>query len=388
MLEKEIYHTRHRLTGFLSSRNHTKASARNDGLFVSTIVITFGLFTPMAPIQNGRVLFNAVPEDYPVPGETTVYDTSETIDLENVSLNGGILVKVLVLSIDPYMRGRLREPGGEILHRMPPFVLGQPLASGGIGVVLRSEFPGVEAGAHVRGLLLHQEYMIAPNPAMLEVLERDTRLDWSIYIGAAGMPGETAFMGWREYSDAKKGEVAFITTGGGPVGAMAIQIAKQDGVKVIASAGSEEKVKFMKEIGADVAFNYKTTDVREVLAKEGPIDIYWDNVGGGYTRRGHGICQPAREECGQISGYNTGVKPMKNPMLIVAKSLHVHGFLVGSLRPKYAATFNSEVVSKLASGEFKYTEDVTHGLEKVGDVILAVLKGTNTGKAVVRVAIE
>ena len=52
-----------------------------------------------------------------------------------------------------------------------------------------------------------------------------------------------------------------------------IQLAKLDGVKVIASAGSEEKVKFMKEVGADVAFNYKTTSTDEILEKEGPIDM-------------------------------------------------------------------------------------------------------------------
>ncbi|KAF7340530.1 PKS-ER domain-containing protein [Mycena sanguinolenta] len=385
----------------------------------------------MAPVQNGRVLFNTIPDDYPVPGETTVYDTSQTIDIENVLLNGGILIKVLALSVDPYMRGSLRAP--EIGSYMPAFTLGQPLNGYGVGVVLRSELPGVVAGAHVRGVLLHQEYMIVPNlaAATLEVIERDSRLDLSVYVSAAGMPGETAFMGWREYSDAKKGEVAFVSTGAGSVGSMVIQIAKQDGLKVIASAGSEEKVKFMKEIGADVAFNYKTTDVRAVLAKAGPIDMYveqleldfrsmfklqlarfWDNVGGDtldaamefannhsriiasgmWTDLRYFMIPHAKVEFSldftHVIGYNNGYAPMKNPGLIFAKSLHIHGFIVGNLRPKYRAAFSAEVVPKIASGEFKYTEDVTRGLDKVGDVILAVQKGTNTGKAIVRVADE
>ncbi|KAJ7482969.1 hypothetical protein B0H11DRAFT_1208640 [Mycena galericulata] len=232
----------------------------------------------MPPVTNARVLFNAIPEDYPIPGKTIVYDTTQSIDLETVPLKGGILIKVLVLSVDPYMRLRLRAP--EIKSYLPAFVLGEPLAGGGIGVVLRSELAGVEAGNHVRGGLLHQEYMIAPDLSKLELIERDPKLNWSAYLGAAGMPAETAFTAWKEYSRAKKGEVAFVSTGAGPVGSIVIQLAKQDGLKVIASAGSEEKVKFMKEIGADVAFNYKTTDTREVLEKEGPIDIYWDNVGG------------------------------------------------------------------------------------------------------------
>lgn len=59
----------------------------------------------------------------------------------------------------------------------------------------------------------------------------------------------------------------------GPVGSTVIQIAKAEGLKVIASAGSEEKVNFMKSIGADVAFNYKTQNTAEVLEREGPVNM-------------------------------------------------------------------------------------------------------------------
>ena len=52
-----------------------------------------------------------------------------------------------------------------------------------------------------------------------------------------------------------------------------VQLAKSAGLKVISSAGSDEKVKFLKDLGADVAFNYKTTDTRQVLTKEGPINL-------------------------------------------------------------------------------------------------------------------
>lgn len=87
------------------------------------------------------------------------------------------------------------------------------------------------------------------------------------------MPGQTAFAAWKEYAEAKKGETAFVTAGAGPVGAFVIQLAKADGLKVIASAGSDEKVAFLKSLGADVAFNYKTEDTYEVLKKEGPINV-------------------------------------------------------------------------------------------------------------------
>ncbi|KAJ7841480.1 hypothetical protein B0H14DRAFT_2586869 [Mycena olivaceomarginata] len=304
----------------------------------------------MAPVKNG----------FPVPGTTTVYDTSETIDPKNVPLNGGILIKLLILSVDP-------------------------LVSIGIGVVLRSETAGVEAGAHVRGFLgivsgafldntakaaiAHQEYIIAPDLTGLEVIKRDPRLHWSVYIGAAGKPGETAFMGWREYSNAKKGEVAYISTGAGPVGSMVIQLAKQDGLKVIASAGSDEKVKFMKEIGARYRIQLQDHRHIGIMSAGKRLTLPWSSQ----------LRMP------ELS-YNNAPLPMKNPGLIFAKCLHLHGFLILDIGPEQAAAFQAEVVPKLANGEFKFIEDVTRGLDKVGNVLLAVQKGTNTGKAVVLVA--
>ncbi|CAK5263728.1 unnamed protein product [Mycena citricolor] len=347
----------------------------------------------MAPITNARVLFNEIPADYPIPGKTTVYDTSETIDLETVPLNGGILVKTLVLSADPYMRGRMRDAA--VKSYVPAFPLGQPLTGGGVGVVLRSEVPKYPPGSYILGFFAHKQYVVFENVneqslSPVTLIKRDPRLPLSTYLGAAGMPAETAYYAWKEYAHAKKGETVFVTTGAGPVGSMVIQIAKRDGLKVIASAGSEDKVAFMKSIGADVAFNYKTADTRQILEKEGPIDIFWDNVGGD-------ILDAAMEnansfariiECGQISGYNGKFAPMSNPGLIFQKCLAINGFLVSNLRSKWQAAFEEDVIPKVASGEYKYKEDASVGLEKVGDVILSVQKGTNTGKAIIIVAEE
>ncbi|KAF8158806.1 hypothetical protein K438DRAFT_1942587 [Mycena galopus ATCC 62051] len=342
----------------------------------------------MAPVTNARVIFNAIPKDFPIPGETTVHDTTQTIDLDGVPLNGGFLIKTLVLSVDPYMRGRMHGP--EKKSYQPPFPLGVPLVGFGVGVVLRSENPSIAAGKYVYGLIPHQQYSIISDTQFVGPIEKNPKLPWSAFLGAAGMPGKTAYFGWREYSHAKKGETAFVTTGAGPVGSMVIQLAKRDGLKVIASAGSDEKVKFMKEIGADVAFNYKTTNTREVLEREGPIDVYWDNVGGE-------ILEAALDnaniygrflECGMISGYNTGHQGIKNLNQLYGKSLTMSGVLWFRLAPKYDKEFYQVVPALLASGEFKFSEDVSRGIETVGDVILRVQQGKNTGKAVVIVADE
>ncbi|KAG6894092.1 hypothetical protein C0993_012376 [Termitomyces sp. T159_Od127] len=130
----------------------------------------------------------------------------------------------------------------------------------------------------------------------------------------------------------------------------------------------------MKSIGADVAFNYKTTSTAQVLEREGPIDIYWDNVGGETLDAA-------------LEGANVGARFI-NMMQVVAKNITIQGFLAGLLHSKYHEEFYATIPKKLKSGEIKYTEEVTVGLDKVGEVILKVQKGENKAKAVIKVADE
>jgi len=342
----------------------------------------------MPAITNGRHLFNEIPTGFPEVGKTTVYDTSLTIDIEGAPLNGGFILKTLALSIDPYMRGKMNAPSKKTYSA--PYVIGEPLSNHGVGVVVRSENADVKVGDHIYGFMLFQEYNIFSDLKGLRKLPNEKNLPWTAYVGAAGMPGKTAYMAWKEYSKPKKGETVFVSTGAGPVGSFVIQLAKRDGLKVIGSAGSDEKVQFMKDIGADVAFNYKTTKVADVLEKEGPINIYWDNVGGetldaALTNAALG----ARFiECGMISGYNNAYagSGIKNLFMVVGKCISMHGFLVGVLAPKYEEEFYAEVPHLLATGEIKYSEDITKGLDQVGEAIVAVQKGTNKAKSVILVA--
>ncbi|KAJ7902785.1 hypothetical protein B0H14DRAFT_3103826 [Mycena olivaceomarginata] len=352
----------------------------------------------MAPIQNARILFGSIPKTFPIPGETTLYDTTQTIDLETEPLNGGFLVKTLVLSLDPFLRMRMRDPS--VKSYLSPFQIGAPLDGWGIGVVLRSETTGVEVGKYVYGVTIsHQEYTVYPELGRLQILETHPGLSLATYVTAAGMPGQTAYAGWKEYSDAKPVRYhphnEILSSCCPERGCicherrrLVIQLAKQAGMKVIASAGSEEKVKFMQSIGADVAFNYKTTDTGAVLEKEGPIDVFWDNVGGDIADATIEFsAHKARYlACGSISGLNTGHQGVKNFHQIIRKALHVHGVLVRDLLPKYQEEFYATIPPKLASGELKYSEDVSRGLNTVGDVFVGVLKGT--AKPVVIVADE
>ncbi|KAF5317692.1 hypothetical protein D9619_012537 [Psilocybe cf. subviscida] len=310
----------------------------------------------MSPVTNARVLFNSIPDGFPEPGKTTVSDTSEKIDLENVPLYGGYLVKILELSVDPYLRGRMRAP--EIESYAPTVLVGKPLDNFGVAVVLRSESSEMV------------QYQVLPANSSVQKLENPHKLPWSTFIGVLGMPGQTAYTAWKEFSAAKK--AIFVSTGAGPVGSMVIQLAKLDGLRVIGSAGSDEKVQFMKDIGADVAFNYKTAKTSEVLAKQKGIDIFLDNVGGETL--------DAALEAAKVDARN------RNMHYVFAKSITLYGFTVLRLLPKYKVRFYEEISSLVVSWKIKHREQVWDGLDKVGEAILAVQKGHNKAKAVVHVA--
>ncbi|KAJ8690068.1 hypothetical protein PTI98_012906 [Pleurotus ostreatus] len=144
----------------------------------------------MTLTKNGRHIFNEVPHGYPIPGRTTIYDGSQSIDLDNVPLNGGFLIRTLDLAVDPYLRSMMDQVSNS---HVTPFQLGEPLINYGIGLVLRSEYSEAQPGDHVYGLIPFQEYSVLKDfenqIERMRVLRNDVGLPWSVYVGAAGMPG-------------------------------------------------------------------------------------------------------------------------------------------------------------------------------------------------------
>ncbi|KAI0319686.1 alcohol dehydrogenase [Amylostereum chailletii] len=343
----------------------------------------------MAPVTNAKTIFAKVPTTYIEPGVHIKYDTSDTIDIDNVPLNGGVLLKTLVLSLDPYMRGKMRDPSKK--SYTPSYDLGEPLTSHGIGLVLRSENSAFKTGEHVYGTLSHQQYSVINDDPALRVVINELGVPWSAYVGVLGMPGQTAYYGWKEFSKAQKGETAFISTAAGAVGSLVVQLAKLDGLKVIASSGSDEKVAWTREIGADVAFNYKTESTKDALEREGGFDIFWDNVGGETLDL---ALEKARVygrfiKCGSASDYNkTEPYRVKNFGQINRSSLTISGLLVFRLAHKYEKEFYETLPRLVKDGTLKHQEDISHGLENVGQGLLDITTGANKGKKVIIVAKE
>ncbi|KEP48014.1 alcohol dehydrogenase [Rhizoctonia solani 123E] len=345
----------------------------------------------MAPITNGSANFNEAPERF-VNENTIAYSTS-SIDIEKVELNGGILAKTLYLSIDPHLR-RWMDNGDTSTG--PGYELGKPIWGIGLATVLRSEKDGVGQGDIVYvPTYPFLEYSILGVDTPLRVIHPEPGISLSAYLNVLGMPGQTAFYGLELIGNLKAGETIYVSAGAGAVGSLVAQLAKAKGLKVIASAGSNDKVEAMKRMGVDVAFNYKTADVADVLAKEGPIDIYWDHIGGPQLEAAIGACNLYARiiVCGALLAFNGAPSyHVKNLVDILYKRLRVQGFMYWEAEAEVEGhsgnpmKFINTLTPLVKSGEIRWSEQVFNGIKSTNQAIVTALTGANIGKVVVKVA--
>jgi len=301
--------------------------------------------------------------------------------------HGQLLVRVRYLSVDPYMRGRMRDAESYA----EPWSVGDVMAGAVVGEVLESESDAHEPGDLVTGSGTWADYSVldAENTAPVD----PSVADLPAYLGVLGMPGRTAYFGLLEVGEPKPGDTVVVSGAAGAVGSVVGQLAKRNGCRVVGFAGSDEKVDWLTDaLGFDAAINYKAVeDYREALddAAPGGVDVYFDNVGGPITDAVFTkLNLDARVAvCGQIAHYNDeGVPtgPRKLPQLIAPRA-KVQGLLVGD----YVARFEeaSERLGEwVATGELAHRETVVDGLDNAPDAFLGLFSGDNIGKQVVRVS--
>ncbi|CAG8691603.1 14817_t:CDS:2 [Dentiscutata erythropus] len=345
------------------------------------------------PSNNG-IIFKAVPDSYPVPGEHMEFVTRE-IDIENFPLaDGEILVKNQYLSLDPYMRGKMRHPSAKSYS--PAFEIGKVLDGRGIGIVVKSNKKDCQVGDYYAGLIGWEEYthILANAKSGIESLANEitkSNAPKSYFLGILGMPGLSAYVGLNKIGKPKKGETIFITAASGAVGQVVGQIAKIKGLRVIGSAGDDAKIKYLKEeLNFDGVFNYKTCNTDEKLRELCPngIDIYFDNVGGETleTVLNHINIFGRVVACGMISQYNTKTPyGVKNLMQIVGKRLLIQGFIVSDHYQEMGESFQKEMGEWLKQGKLKYKEDIVEGIQNAPEAFVNILTGKNFGKMVIKI---
>jgi len=297
-----------------------------------------------------------------------------------------VLVRNTLMSLDPYMRGRMSDAKSYV----PPYAVGEPLHGVAIGWVAasRSEIPVGTWLRHDRG------WRDCATIAATHVQPIDVNIaPPSAYLGVLGMPGLTAFVGLHDIGGLKAGDVVFISSAAGAVGSVAGQIAKRHGATVIGSAGSDEKVAYLtNELGFDAAFNYKNGNSAEQLGRLAPngIDLYFDNVGGEQLEAALSAINDYGRivACGMIAHYNESVPAPRNLPAIVRKRLTMRGFIVFD-HQKRNADFIREVAPAVRAGQIKFPESFVDGLENAPQAFIDMLRGGKyLGKVVVRIDAE
>ena len=294
-----------------------------------------------------------------------------------------VLVRNLFMSVDPYMRGRMNAGKSYV----PPFELGKPLEGGAVGEVIESRAKEFKPGDAVTSSFGWREYFIA-SPKMLHPVGREVQ-PLSVYLGTLGMTGMTAWVGLN-LVEVKAGDVIFISGAAGAVGNVAGQLAKLRGCRVIGSAGSAEKMTFLREeCGFDSAFNYKVGSILDQLNLEAPdgIDVYYDNVGGETIEAALAALRVRGRiiACGGISGYNEE-KPRPGPSNLfnmTTKRLTMKGLIVGDWLDRQGE-FEKEVGGYFRAGQLKNKETVVEGIDQAVDAFLGLFAGKNMGKMVVK----
>ncbi|MDA8601375.1 NADP-dependent oxidoreductase [Gammaproteobacteria bacterium] len=299
---------------------------------------------------------------------------------------GEVLVKNLYMSVDPYMRGRMRE---DAVYAQA-YAVNEVMYGGAIGEVIESNDPSLSAGDIVLNQKAWQDRFVAPANTVVK-LEPFDRAQLSLYMGTLGMPGLTSYVGLFKFGEPKAGDTVFVSAASGAVGANVCQIAKLKGCRVIGSCGSDAKAQWLKdECGVDEVINYKTCgDLSAALPAAAPegIDVYFENVGGDHLQAAINSMNPYGRiaACGMISGYNAA-NPEPGPnnlMLIVGKKIRITGFIVSD-HVDMRDAFLSEMIPWIQAGKIKSHETVVEGIDHAVDAFLGLFSGNNFGKMVVK----
>jgi NADPH-dependent curcumin reductase CurA len=349
-------------------------------------------------VQNKSLIYKQVPEGLPVAGRDLVVEVRE-FDIDQAPPAGGVTTKNLYASFDPYQRAKMRPVDKKSYS--PPYNPGELLYNNAIAKIIKSDSDKFKPGDLVSGMINTEEYSVVSKTiveSMMRKIENPYNLELPVFLGALGMPGLTAYSSFYDIGKPVKGETIFVSSAAGAVGQIVGQLAKHEGLKVIGSVGSDEKLNFItKDLNFDGGFNYKKEKTADALARLAPngIDIYYENVGGeqleaalnAFNVNGRIIV------CGMISEYNkpdTEKYGVKNLFQVIAKRLTMRGFIVGdkNMGPAYMEERNKNVAKWLSEGSFKVKTDVTEGMDNAAEGFIGMLQGKNFGKAVLKIADE
>jgi NADPH-dependent curcumin reductase len=328
--------------------------------------------------HNRQVLLNERPNGTPQVADFAIVDGPIPEPAE-----GEVLIRGIYLSLDPYMRGRI----SAARSYAKPVEIGAVMEGRVVGEVVRSRDPAFGPGDYVVGGYGWQHYSAVAGTGLVKLDPAEAPL--STALGVLGMPGLTAYVGLTDIGRPKPGETVVVSAASGAVGAVAGQLAKRAGARVVGIAGGADKCRFVEtELGLDRAIDHRAGDLGGALDRACPngIDVYFENVGG----RVQQAVFPHLNDfgrmimCGMVAEYNdVEPRPGPNLMAVVRKRLKIQGFIVSDQWSRWSE-YRAMAAPLVSSGALKYREDIVDGLERAPEAFIGLLQGKNFGKLLIR----
>ena len=310
-------------------------------------------------------------------------DLFETVTLETPQLKDGeLLLKQTHMSLDPAMKGWMTEDRNSYI---PPVELGEVMRSSGVAEVVESKNDQFAVGDRVQGMIGWTEYAVSTGQGLNKL---PPKVSAEAVLCVLSLPGLTAYQGLMEIAKPKAGETLVVSGAAGSVGSMVGQIAKAEGLRVVGTAGTDEKCRWLEdELGFDRGINYKSDDLARQLKDATPdgVDIYFENTGGAVQHITFGRMNVHGRivVCGMIADYNTD-KPSPGPNWInmIRRRLTITGFAMPDHWDNVPA-MSVKLLAYYQAGKLKYRAHTLSGLESAIEGINLLFTGGNTGKLMV-----
>jgi len=330
------------------------------------------------PERNRQIVLKRRPNGLPVAEDFAIADAALPEPGERE-----VVLRGIYLSLDPYMRGRI----SGVRSYARPTGIGEVIEGRVVGQVVRSRDPALREGDYASGGYGWQLYSAVPAGGLLKLDPAEAPI--STALGILGMPGMTAYIGLADIGQPKSGETVVVAAASGAVGAVAGQLARREGARVVGIAGGAEKCRYVEEeLGFDAAIDHHAADLGAALDQACPkgIDVYFENVGGAVQQavfpRLNDFARMVM--CGMIAEYNdSSPRPGPNLGTVIRKRLRIQGFIVSDQRHRQGE-FRAMVAPLVKSGQLKYREDIVAGLERAPHAFIGLLQGKNFGKLLIK----
>jgi len=305
---------------------------------------------------------------------------------------GEFLIKVLYLSLDPYMRPKMND----VESYMPPMELDAVVQGETVGRIVESRSDRFAVGDYVTSYTGWQQYAIASDETPMVHKVDPTGIPLSVFLGAAGMPGRTGYLGLTRVGNPKPGETVVVSAASGAVGSVVGQVAKKIGCRAVGIAGGEAKCRYaVDELGFDACVDYKAGKLAADLAAACPngIDVYFENVGGDVSRAVAPLLNSGARVpiCGYVSQYNAkDITSTESPFEVfgtLPTPPEHRFFLVLEWNAEHEET-TQKLADWIRSGELKYRESIADGIDSAVGAFRGMLRGENFGKQLVKIADE